>query len=117
MTALERAVVVGPRRQRRRRANQTGDECRFWQRDGARRFPKQMLGHRLDAVAPRAQIDAIEVDLEDLRLGELRFEHPRDRRFLRFATDGAHVRQEAAIAVMLEAQLTKTQILELYLNR
>jgi len=38
--------------------------------------------HRLDAVDAGAEIHAIEVQLEDLRLRQLRFNQDRDARFL-----------------------------------
>src|SRR5581483_10068451 len=44
-----------------------------------------MLRHRLDAVDAGAEVDAIEIQLEDLRLGQLRFHQDGDRRFLRLA--------------------------------
>ena len=53
-----------------------------------------MLGHRLDAVDAGAEIDAIQVELEDLVLGELRFEEQRDAGLLDLAAVGPDVRQE-----------------------
>ena len=41
-----------------------------------------MLRHRLDAVDAGAEVDAIEVELEDLLLGELRLDQQRDARLL-----------------------------------
>src|SRR5438034_9012711 len=40
MAAIQGAVVIRPGRQRRWRADQTGNERRFRQRDGIRRLPK-----------------------------------------------------------------------------
>ena len=94
MAALERAVVVRPRRERRRRPNQPGDERRLRQRQRARRLAEQMLRHRLDAVHAGAQIDAVQIQLEDLVLRELRLDQQRDARFLDLAAVGAHVRQK-----------------------
>ena len=82
VAALERAVVVRPRRQRRRRADQPGDERRLRQRDRLRRLAEQMLRHRLDAVDAGAEIDAIQIELENLLLGELRLDQQRDAGFL-----------------------------------
>ena len=39
-----------------------------------RRLPEQVLRHRLDAVDAGAEVDAVQVELEDLRLGELRLD-------------------------------------------
>ena len=94
VAALERAVVVRPRRQRRRRANQPGDERRLRQRERPRRLAEQMLRHRLDAVDARAQIDAVQIELEDLLLGQLRFDQQRDAAFLDLAAEGPDVGEE-----------------------
>ena len=52
------------------------------------------LRHRLDAVDAGAQIHAVQVELEDLRLRQLRLEQQRDDRFLGLAADGPRVREE-----------------------
>ena len=74
MAALERSLVIRPGGQGRRRADQAGDERRLGQRDDARGLAEQMLRHRLDAVDAGAEIDAIEIELENLLLGELGFD-------------------------------------------
>ena len=56
-------------------------------------FPEQLLGHRLDAVDAAAQVDTIEIELEDLFLAQKDFEHYRERRFLRLAGEGARIRK------------------------
>ena len=94
VAALERAVVVGPRRQRRRRANQAGDERRLRQRHLARGLSKQMLRHGLDAVHARAQIHAVQVELQDLLLRQLRFDEEREPRFLQLAAVAPDVREK-----------------------
>ena len=77
----QRAVEVRPRRQRRRRAGQPGDQRRTRRSVSVlRRLPEQILRHRLDAVDAGAQIDAIQVQLEDLLLRELLLEQQREDR-------------------------------------
>ena len=53
-----------------------------------------MVGHRLDAVDAGAQVDAIEIQLEDLVLGQLELDQQRDDRFLGLPGDGPDVRQK-----------------------
>ncbi len=57
-------------------------------------LPEQVLRHGLDAVHPGAQVDAVQVELEDLFLGELRFDQQRDPALLDLAGEGLHVREE-----------------------
>ena len=94
MAAFDRPVEVRPRGERGRRANQARDERRLRERHGARRFPEQVARHRLDAVDAAAQIDSIEIQLEDLRLGQLLLEQHREHGFLSLARRGALVREE-----------------------
>src|SRR5437667_11857006 len=74
VAAVESAFVIGPRGQRRRRLDQTRHERSFGQRERFCRLPEQVLRHRLDAVDASAQIHAVQVELEDLALGQLLFE-------------------------------------------
>jgi hypothetical protein len=60
-----------------------------------------MIGHGLDAVDPGAEIDAIEIELEDLILGQLDLEQQRDDGFFRFARQGAGVREEECACQLL----------------
>src|SRR6516225_8453079 len=94
MTALERALVVGPGRQRGRRADQSRDESGLREGDRARRFAKQMLRHRLDAVHAAAQVDPIQVELEDLPFRELRLDEERNAAFLDLPAERLDVREE-----------------------
>ena len=94
VAARERAVEVRPRRQRRRRARQPGDERALREVQLLRRPAEQMPRHRLDAVDAGAQIDAIEVELEDLLLGQLAVDHQREHRLANLAAVGLLVREE-----------------------
>ena len=67
---------------------------RLRKRDRARRLAEQVLRHRLDAVHARAQIDAIQIELENLPLGELRLDEERDAAFLDLAAERLDVREE-----------------------
>jgi hypothetical protein len=66
MAAGPRPLEVGPRRQRRRRTRQPGDERAFGQVQALRRPPEEMLRHRLDAVHTGTEIDPVQIELEDL---------------------------------------------------
>ena len=84
--ARERAVVVPPGRERRRRSNQARHERRFGQGQDLGRLAEQMLRHRVDAVNARAQVHTIEIQLEDLLFSELRFDEQRNCCFFRLAS-------------------------------
>src|SRR5437762_620156 len=91
---IERAVVVCPRRERGWRANEPRDERCLSERDRTGRLPKQMLGHCLDAIHARAQIDAVQIELEDLFLAELGLDQDREARLLELAAVRLHVREK-----------------------
>src|SRR5207245_7555321 len=71
--------------------NQARDEGGLRQRDRARRLAKQMLRHRLHAVDARAEIHTVQIELEDLCLGELRLDQEREAGFLDLAAVAPHV--------------------------
>ena len=84
-------VEVRPGRIRGGRADDAGDHRGFAERQLRRRLAEQLLGHRLDTIDAAAQINAIEVELEDLFLGEKDLEHHCERRFLPLARERARV--------------------------
>jgi hypothetical protein len=88
------ASHVRPGRQARRAADHTRDERALGQRQVFGLLSEQVLRHLFNAVHPGAEIDAIEVQLEDLILVEPHFEHQRQCGFLDFAADGPRIRQE-----------------------
>ena len=51
--------------------------------------------------APAPEIDAVEVDLEDFRLGEMAFQPERQQQFLHLALGGAGVGQEQRLGDLL----------------
>ena len=59
-----------------------------------RRLAEHALRHRLDAVDAGAEIDAIEVQLEDLLLAELRLDQEREHRFARLAAVALAIREK-----------------------
>ena len=101
MAALDGTVVVRPRRERGRRAREAGDERALGERQLTRRLAKQVPRHRLDAVDAATQIDAVQVQLEDFFLGELRVDHQRQHRFADLAAVGLLVRQEQRAGELL----------------
>ena len=66
--AATRGVEVRPRRVGRRRADDAGDQRGLAERELRRRLAEHLLRHRLDAVDAAAQVDAIEIELQDLAL-------------------------------------------------
>src|SRR6185436_16038398 len=60
-----------------------------------------MLGHRLDAVDPGAQVDPVQVQLEDLRFRELRFDEQRNRGLLDLSAVGPRVREKERASQLL----------------
>ena len=93
-----RAVEVVPRRQRRRRAREPGDERALGERERGCRLVEQPPRHRLDAVDAGAQVDAIEIQLENLRLGELHLDQQRQDRLARLAARSSCGWRETACA-------------------
>ena len=87
-------VEVVPGGQRGRCAGQAGDQRRLRQRQLPGRFAEQVPGHRLDAVNAGAEVDAIQVQLEDLILRQLCVDHHRQHRFVQLAGVGLAVGQE-----------------------
>ena len=94
VTAFHRFVEVGPRRQRGRRAGKSGDQGAFRKRQILRGLAEHALGHGLDAVDAGAEENAIEIQLEDLLLGQLPLDEDREHGFPRLAPVTSPVRQE-----------------------
>src|SRR3954447_24729325 len=94
MTALESALEVGPWRQRRRRTREAGNQRTLGEVQRFRRAIEQMSRHRFDTVDAAAEVDAIQIQLEDLLLGERRVDHDGERRLADLASVGLLIRQE-----------------------
>ena len=95
------AVRIAARRQPRRRLHQAGEHGRFGERQVPRRFAEIALRRPLDAVSAGAEIDAVEIEFENLRLGEFVFEPQREHDFLKFAGDGAFLGEEQIFGELL----------------
>ena len=68
-----------------RRLEQAGDDGRFGQREIASGLAEVAVGGRLDAVGAAAEIDAVEVELENVTLAELELEPERHDELLELA--------------------------------
>src|SRR6266851_5158605 len=79
------AIAVARRAEPRRRLEQTGDHRRLVKRHLARRLVEIAVRGGVDAVGAGAEIDAVEVDLEQLVLGEFVLEPERQQRLLHLA--------------------------------
>ena len=94
VAARDGIVEMIPGREGRRGARKTGNQGGLGERQLFRRPSEQMPRHRLDTVNAGAEIDAIQVQLEDLILGELRIDHHREHRLMELAAIGLPVGQE-----------------------
>ncbi len=99
--ALLGAVEIARRRQPRRRLDQAGEQRGFGERNVARRLAEIALRGLLDAVGAGAEIDAVEIELEDLGLGEFPFQPERQQHLLQLAVDRALLRQKQILRQLL----------------
>src|SRR5690606_32851240 len=70
-------------------------------RDTARRFSEITLGGSLDTIRAAAEVDAIEIKLEDLALAQADFEPERHHRLLELAAQGALGRKKEIFGELL----------------
>ena len=94
MAARASAVEIGPGRQCRRRARESGNQRALGEVQLLRRPTEQLPRHRLHAVDAGAQVDPVQIELEYLILAELPVDHHRQRRFAQLPAVGFLVRQE-----------------------
>ena len=92
---------VDVRRVFRRRLEQAGQQRGFGQRQLARRMAEIELRGGLDAERAAAEIGAIEIELQDLALGEARLEQEGEIGLLDLALDRALGRQEQVLGELL----------------
>ena len=85
----------------RRRLEQAGEHRGFGEVHVARGLVEVVLRRRVDAEGAAAHIGAVEIELEDLVLGEPRLEPDREERLLDLALDGALVGQEQVLGELL----------------
>ena len=99
--ALFGAVEIARRGQPRRRFDEPREQRGFGERDLSRRLAEIALRGLFDAVGAGAEIDAVEIELENLRLGEFALEPERQQHFLQLAGDRALLRQEKIFGELL----------------
>ena len=90
--AFAGALGVAVRRELARRLHQPGQHGGLGQRHGLGAVAVIALGRRLDAIGAGAEIDAVQIKLEDLVLGIFMFEPERENRLLNLAGDRAFLR-------------------------
>ena len=101
MAAIQGAVEIGPGRQGVGSANQPGDEGALRQRQVLCALGEEPARQRLHTVDAGTQIDAVEIELENLILGELLLEEQRDHGFLRLPGDRSLIRQKERACELL----------------
>ena len=89
-----RGLDVGGRRIIGRRLDEAGDDRRLAEAQMIGAMTEEAPRGGIDPVGAAAEIDAVEIELEDLVLGELPLERERQDRFLDLAAEAAVVGQE-----------------------
>ncbi len=84
-----------------RRLEQAGEHRGFRQRHVARRFVEVEMRRAVDAEGAAAHIGAVEIELEDLVLGQAPFQPDREEGLVDLALDGALVAQEQVLGELL----------------
>ena len=95
------ARQVDVRRIARRRLEEAAEQRRLGEIDLAHGLAEVVLGRRLDAEGAAAHVGAVEVELQDLALGEAALEQQREERFLDLALKRALRRQEQVLGDLL----------------
>ena len=99
--ARARRRQIDVRRVFRRRLEQSGEHRRLGQIDVAGGLAEIILRRRLHAERAAAHVGAIEIEAEDLFLGQMVFEPEREIGFLDLARDRALVGQEQVLGELL----------------
>ena len=94
-------LEIAGRRVARRRPDQAREHRRLGERQRARRLGEIAPGRGVGAVGATAQIDAIEIQLEDLRLVEAGLDPERVERLLDLAGEAALGREEHQLRELL----------------
>ena len=98
--AAHRRLDIGGRRIARGSLDQACDDRRLAQRKVARRMAEELAAGGIDAVGAASEIDLVQVELEDLLLGEFPLERHRQHGLARLAVERA-VRIEEDVAGQL----------------
>ena len=99
--ARARRRQVDVRRKAGRRLEQAGEHRGFGEVHVARRLGEVILRRRIHAERAAAHVGAVEIELQDLVLGQPRLEPDREEGFLHLALDGAFVVQEQVLGELL----------------
>ncbi len=99
--ALGRAFRIAVGRELARRLHQPGENRGFRERERFRVMAEIALGGGLDAIGAGAEIDAVEIEFEDLILRIFVLQPQRENRLLNLARDGAFLRQEEILGELL----------------
>ena len=89
------------RRVLRRRLEQAGEQRGFGEIDLPHRLAEVVLRRRLDAEGAAAHVGAVEVEFQDLALGEAALQQQGEKRFLDLALQGALGGQEQVLGHLL----------------
>src|SRR5208283_109074 len=100
-SALLRALRVAVRRELARRLHQSGEHRRLGERDLARAVTIVAAHGRLDAIGARAEIDPIEIKLENLFLAVFALEPKREDRLLNLTGERALLGEEEILGELL----------------
>ena len=96
-----RGRQVDVRRVARRRLEQAGEHRRLGQVDVLDRLAEVELGRRFDAEGAAAHVGAVEIELQDLLLGEIGLQPEREEGLLDLAVERALVREEKVLGELL----------------
>ena len=95
------AFRIAVRRQPRRRFDEARQHRGLRDRDVLRRLAEIALRRGFDAIGAGAEIDAVEIELEDLVLGMLALQPERELHLLQLALQGALLGQEQVLGELL----------------
>ena len=99
--AAARGLGVGGRRIIGRRLDEAGDDRRLGDRELGRAVAEEAARSGVDAIGAAAEIDAVEIELEDLVLGEAPFERHRQYGLAQLAGEAAIVVEEDVAGELL----------------
>ena len=99
--AAARGFDIGGRRIIGRRLDQPGDDRRLAQAEPVGAMAEEGAAGGIDAIGAAAEINPVEIELEDLVLGEFALKRERQHRFPDLAAEGAAVGQEDVAGELL----------------
>ena len=99
--AVGRGVGIARRVEPARRPDQPGDHGALEQGQPGGRFVEIALGGGIDPVTSGTEIDAVQIDFEDLVLGEAVFEPQRQQHLAHLAREGPVRAQEQVLGELL----------------